>query len=56
MMAKTFDNVTDAAAINFQLLISNLTMSIDALPIAPPPFSLLSALRARTKARAPLDC
>ena len=42
MMAKTFENIADASAINFQMLIAMTTMSIDEQPPASPPLSLLT--------------
>lgn len=41
-MAKTFENVADASAVNFQLMKALTTMSIDDQPPASPPLSLLT--------------
>ena len=42
MMAKTFDNISEASAINFNMLLAQTTMSIDEQPPAAPPLNLLT--------------
>lgn len=42
MMAKTFDQIHDLSAINFQLLLTQMTMAIDEACTASPPFNLLA--------------
>ena len=41
-MAKTFDQIYDLSAVNFQLLLTQMTMAIDESRTASPPFNLLS--------------
>ena len=41
MMAKTFDQIYELSAVNFQLLLSQMTMAIDESRTASPPFNLL---------------
>ena len=41
MMAKTFENVADASAINFQLLVAQMTINYQEQQLASPPFNLL---------------
>ena len=41
-MAKTFDNIADASAINYQMLVSLTTMTMDGLLPASPPLNLLT--------------
>ena len=42
MMTKTFENISDAAAINFQLLVAQSTLSIIDNGLSTPPFNFLT--------------